>query len=201
VIAFRRADYDTPLRTEPASRPGRFHRGTESQPTQYLCLHPLGPLAELMRGSDLRRPEQVRAVAARTWALEIDLTGLPEIGFANAVRFGAVAADLVADDYEPCWRLADLLRSDHSGAIVPSAALPGTSNVVLFGAHVAAPYLVTRIGTVDVPASITAHGGRPIASLLGRVCFHGSANPALRAWEAGERYSFAEPDWSLAAAG
>ena len=71
MIAFRYADYDTPLRTEPASRPGRFHRGTESLPTQYLCLHPLGPLAELMRGSDLRRPEQVRAVAARTWALEI----------------------------------------------------------------------------------------------------------------------------------
>ena len=28
---------------------GRFHRMTEDIPTQYLCLHPLGPWAEFLR--------------------------------------------------------------------------------------------------------------------------------------------------------
>jgi len=200
TVVYRHADFDTPLRVVAASRPGRYHRGTEREPTQYLCLHPLGPLAELMRGNDLRRVEQIRAVAARTWALEVDVAGLLEIGFASARRHGVDPADLVADDCEGCRRLADRLRGDRAGLVVPSAALPGTDNLVLFGPRVGGPYDAGPLGSVDVPASITAHGGRPIASLLERVCFHGEPHPALAAFRNRERFVFAEPDWSLAAA-
>ena len=59
MICYRNADYLTPLRASQAQRrPGRFHRGTEDEPTQYLCLHPLGPHAEAMRRFGTRTSER-----------------------------------------------------------------------------------------------------------------------------------------------
>ena len=53
MICYRFASFATPLRTVPASQPARFNRGDEGDPTQYLSMHPLGPLAELMRNAEL----------------------------------------------------------------------------------------------------------------------------------------------------
>jgi hypothetical protein len=197
MVCYRHASYATPLRTVPASQEGRFNRRGD-EPTQYLSEHPLGPLAELMRHADLRSSEQVRMVRTRTWALEVPVDELPEVTFENAGRFDVSAADLVDDDHTACRRLASRLRARLPGVIVPSACLPGTRNIVLFGARVAAPYLTAPLGTVDIPASITAQDGRPLAALLERVCFVGRPHAALRAWQAGSRFRFEEPDWSLA---
>ncbi len=197
MICYRFASFATPLRAIPAGRPGRFNRGDEDDPTQYLSLHPLGPLAELMRNADLRTPEQVRAVRARTWALEVPVDDLTEIGFDTAHEFGIDARDLVADDRSACQELAERLRSQLPGVVVPSAALPGTRNVVLFGSRVAAPYLTTPFSAIDIPASITAHDARPPVSLLDIVRFVGEAHPALASWERAVAFSFVEPDWSL----
>ncbi len=201
VIVYRHASFGTPLRTEPARQPGRYHDEDQAVPTQYLCLHPLGPLAELMRGNSLRRPEQIRQVRARTWALRLTGENLPEITFDTAHEHGLTPGDLVADDQTACRRLAaDLRRAGTPGVVVPSAALPGTQSVVLFGPRVGSPYLLEPLGEVDVPASITAHDGRPVASLIELVRFHGDAHAGLEAWQRGEPFAFDEPDWSLGAA-
>ncbi len=198
MIVYRHAGYGTPLRTEPARRPGRYHSGNEPSPTQYLCLHPLGPFAEFLRGHSLRLPEQVRQVRERTWALRLEQQGLAEIGFANAREFGLEPAELVADDPAACrQRAAELRSAGVPGIIVPSAALPGTRNLVLFGARVGSPYLLEPLGAVDIPASITADAGRPPISLLDLVRFHGNPHPALDAWEGGVEFPFTEPDWGL----
>jgi hypothetical protein len=202
VIVYRQATFGTPLRTEPARRPGRYHDEDQAAPTQYLCQHPLGPLAELMRGNALRRPEQIRQVRARTWALCLSgAEALLAIGFGTAHEHGLEPGDLVADDQTRCRRLAaDLRRAGSPGVVVPSAALPGTRSVVLFGPRVGSPYLLEPLGEVDVPASITAHDGRPVASLIGLVRFQGEAHAELTAWRRGEEFAFAEPDWGLGAA-
>jgi RES domain-containing protein len=197
VVCYRFAAYATPLRTVPAWQPARFSRGDEDEPTQYLALHPLGPLAELMRNAELRSPEQVRVISTRTWALDVPVDDLPEITFATAERFGITAEQLVADDYGPCQELAMTLRAQVEGVIVPSAALPGTRNVVLFGPRVAAPYLTDPVSTLDVPASITADGARPPASLMSVVRFAGDAHAALSAWRNGIDFRFVEPNWVL----
>ena len=80
---------------------------------------------------------------------------------------------------------------------MPSAALPGTDNVVLFGERAAAPYLVDPLGAVDVPASPTAEAGRPPLGVLERVRRRGAPHAALEAWRAGEPFRFAEPSWAL----
>jgi hypothetical protein len=200
-IVYRHATFGTPLRTEPARQPGRYHDEDQASPTQYLCLHPLGPLAELMRGNSLRRPEQIRHVRARTWALRLAVTGLVELTFANAHEHGIDPADLVSDDQAACRRLAAVLRrAGAPGLVAPSAALPGTQSVVLFGPRVGSPYLLEPLGEVDVPAGITAHDGRPIASLIERVRFAGEPHAELDAWRRDEPFGFREPDWSLGAA-
>jgi hypothetical protein len=196
VISYRFAAYATPLRTVPASQPGRFNRGDEAQPTQYACLHPLGPLAELMRSADLRSPAHVRAVQMRTWALEVPVRELPEITFDTAEFFGISAEELVGDDRSACQQLAVRLRAEIPGAIVPSAALPGTRNVIIFGPRVAAPYLGEPVSSLDIPASITADGGRPLLSLLSIVRFVGDPHAALEARRQGKSFQFAEPNWS-----
>ncbi len=196
TVAYRLASWRRPLRTEPSRVAGRFHRMTEESPTQYLCLHPLGPWAEFVRGSGLDTPEQLAMVRHRTWALRVDLTGLPRIGFAEAARHGLRPGDLVSDDLRACHRLADRLRAGGlAGAIVPSAALPGTENVVLFGERAAAPYLVDPLSPVDVPASLTADGGRPPLGVLERVRRRGTPHAGLEAWRAGEPLPVVEPSW------
>lgn len=198
MIAYRLANYGNPLRTEAARRPARYHTGTEASPTQYLCLHPLGPFAEFVRSNSLERPEQVRHIHERTWTLRVSIESLPEITFGGASRRGLEAADLVSDDYSACQRIATALRvAGVPGLIVPSAALPGTRNIVLFGPRVGAPYLLDPVSAIDVPAGITAHRGRPPASLLERVCFVGQRHAALDAWAKGGEFTFEEPDWSL----
>jgi hypothetical protein len=200
VIAYRHADYGTPLRVVPAIQGARYHRGTEAEPTQYLCEHPLGPFAELMRNHDLRTDAQVLSLRVRTWALKVDIEDLPQITFENAGDFGIGAADLVADNPEPCRALAERLRPDVAGVVVPSGALPGTRNVVLFGPRVAEPYLVEPISPIDVPAGITAHGARPVRTLIGIVRYHRDRHRALEAWRRGDSFFFEEPDWELARA-
>jgi len=197
VAAYRLASWRRPLRTEPSRIAGRFHRMTEASPTQYLCLHPLGPWAEFLRASELRTAEQLALVRHRTWALRIDLSGLLRIGFEEAGAHGLRPGDVVSDDLRACHRLADRLRADGAeGAIVPSAALPGTDNVVLFGERAAAPYLVEPLSGIDVPASLTADGGRPPLGVLDRVRRRGAPHAALEAWRAGDPYRFAEPSWA-----
>jgi hypothetical protein len=151
-----------------------------------------------MRNSDLRTPELLRAVRIRTWALEVDIDELDEITFDTAENYGIGAAELVSDDRDACQRLAEeLRRGGVVGAIVPSAALPGTRNTVLFGARVAAPYLTRRVSSIDIPASITAEDGRPPTSLIDRVRFIGERHAGLAAWQNSAVFDFGEPDWAL----
>ncbi len=199
MVAYRLASYGNPLRTEPARGPGRYHDGSEDTPTQYMCLHPLGPFAELTRQHSLRTAKQIAHIRQRTWALRVQVEELTEITFDNASNFGLEARDLVADDPSRCQELARSVRSHQAGIIVPSAALPGTSNAVLFGARVGSPYLLEPLGQVDVPASITAEGGGPPLSLLSIVRFTGTPHAALTSWLSGDDFTFEEPSWQQSA--
>ena len=181
MICYRQADYLTPVRASQAQRrPGRFHRGTEDEPTQYLCLHPLGPHAEAMRRFGTRTHEAARRLDIRTWALKLPDDGLIDLEFDER---------WVADDWSACQELGDMLReSGTRGVIVPSAALPGTKNVVLFGPFSASPYDVP-IRAAELPASITGEHGSALATLVERVRFRGQRHP-------GRDYVFREPSWA-----
>ena len=198
MVCYRFAAYATPLRTVPAWQPARFSRGDEDEPTQYLALHPLGPLAELMRNAELRSPEQVARSAPARGRWRFRSTTSRRSRSRPPSVFGITAEQLVGDDYGPCQAARGALRTKMEGAIVPSAALPGTRNVVLFGPRVAAPYLTQPVSTLDVPASITADGARPPTSLmLARPLPRATRTPRSAAWRNGIDFRFAEPNWVL----
>ena len=196
-IVYRAADFGTPLRVEASRRAGRFHRAFET-PTQYACFHPLGPWAEVIRGQELDAAD-ARELRMRTWALRVDVEGFVEIGFPEARDFGIDPDALVADDYGACQELADRQRATGvRGMIVPSAALPGTRNLVLFGERVAAGYLDTPIdASLDVPSSMTADRGAAPMSLHPLIRRRGVGHPELEAWQAGRTFEFHEPDWAF----
>jgi RES domain-containing protein len=180
VVAYRLAGWDTPLWASPNRRAGRFHAEGDP-PTQYWSLHPMTPWAELLRYDDRRTPEEADDVRARLWVGRLELDGVRRIGFADASRVQLVDADLVDDDWSACQALARRLRSRRRGPVglrVPSAALPGTENVVLFGERVAAPYQVDPVDRrLDVPVAHAAESARPLAELLPFVRWRGEPHP------------------------
>lgn len=194
-VAYRLAGHRVPLRNLPSAAPGRFHRPTDDEPTHYACLHPLGPWAEFMRANGIDTPERAALIAHRVWVLRADLEPLTRITFETAELFGITPAHLVSADQRHCRDLADRMRAEGArGLIVPSAALPGTENLVLFGRRAAAPYLTDPVDIIDVPASIVADRARPDASLVNVTRHRGVRTHAeLSAYKRGEDFVFSEP--------
>lgn len=191
-VGFRISDWDTPLRANPNRTAGRFNEAG-SQATQYLGLHPLTPWAEYLRFNDLRDPEELAERRLRIWAIRVDLTDAAEIGYGNAARFGLEPGDLVDDDHGACRRFADRLRNDASAPhtlIVPSAALPGTRNVVILGERVSIPYSWEPLEVIDLPACVIAERSHPPDEIISLTRFVGDPHPDFDAWGEGRHYQF-----------
>ena len=186
IVAYRHAAYDTPWLVNPSRRAGRFHRALDAV-TQYLALHPLGPSAEVVThafGRDVA-PEDVAALRLDLWAVLVDDADVLRVGFADAADHGIVPDALVGDDYAATQAWADGLRSAGvPGVVVPSAALPGTENLVLFGPRVAHPYLLDPQGAVEVPTGHLADAARAPAEVLGVARWPGEPHAALVQWRA-----------------
>lgn len=193
ITAYRAAGYHHPLRTEASRDDGRFHRaaavGSHEPPTQYLSLHPLGPIAEWLRWNKPPR-EALQVLATATWALLVPDIGFLQITFENAHEYGISASELVADDSTACQALADELREGRCpGVIVPSAALPGANNLVVFDVRVPVGYLIEPIDPeLDVPVGLTAHPSGASDRIYDLVRYRGSVHAAAEAFEAGHEF-------------
>lgn len=194
-VGFRIANWDTPLRPNPHRSPGRYNRAG-SPPTQYVSLHPLTPWAEYLRSNDLRLPEQGAELQLNLWALRVDLSEAVAVGFENCFAdFGIEPEGLVGDDHGECQALADRLRADSSmpkALVVPSAALPGTRNLVILEARQAIPFQWTPIDSGDIPACVLTKASRPPDGLLQKVRFAGDPHAEMEAWRDGRRHEFAD---------
>jgi RES domain-containing protein len=188
LVTFRWADYDTPLWVNPNRGAGRWNR-PGSAPTQYWALHPLGPWAEYARANEIREPDELERIASRTWAAAFDIEEniIANVDFDGAAGWGISPEDLVSDDHTQCQDLSDRLRANYVAIVAPSAALPGTANLVVYGPHVAAPYGVTPVDRdLDVEVGITAEHARPPISVLPYVRYKGDEHTGLEAWKAGD---------------
>lgn len=196
LVSFRLANYETPLWAVANFAAGRFNHADAGH-TQYLSLHPLTPWAELLRNEDRRTRERAILMRYPIWAIRAGLSEPPlELGFDQAAEHGVRPGDLVSDDHTACRRLADRLRAAGVTAFTaPSAALPGTANLVVLEPRVIASWSVEPLDAVDWPGSIVAQDGRCPEGLWGLVRYRGDRrpHPALQAWRRGERFSFREP--------
>lgn len=187
LVAYRGADYDTPLWVNPNSSDGRYHRAGQEM-TQYWCLHPLGPWAELLRAHGVYDPADFQYLQHRVWAARLDLgdEAVAHITFENAGDFGIAPDALVDEDLTRCQDLGEGLREEWVALRVPSAALPGTENLVVFGPRAATAYSSQPIDVDrDVPVGISADRGTPPEDLAGLVRHRGDAHVGLGAWKLG----------------
>lgn len=191
--AFRHAAYDSPWWAFPSSREGRFHRAGQDT-VQYLSLHPLGPAAEMLRhhvGPD-GDPDDV---ILNLWTAVVDLDDVRRIDFDDCQTYGRTADELVGDDYSATQELADTVRAAGATAmIVPSAALPGTHNLILFGVRLLHPLLWEPLMPEEVPTGHLTDGARAAAEVTDWVRWRGAPHAALEQWKTTGTYDlFSDP--------
>jgi RES domain len=201
VVAFRLANYETPLWSVENFAAGRYN-AAGSGFTQYLSLHPLTPWAELLRNEDRRTRDRSVLMRYPLWAIRAQIEHEPfELTFGNAADYGLNPSDLVGDDHGPCRALAEAFRSVGPQAFTaPSAALPGTTNLIILEPRVLVSWNQVPIDDIDWPGSMTSQDGRCPEGLWELVHYRaaGIEHPALNAWEQGDTYVFEEPEVSAA---
>lgn len=158
------------------------------------------PWAELLRAEDRRTRERALLLRYPIWAIRVELEEEPlELTFGSAARHGLRPEDLVADDHGACQDFADDQRDadDEPRAFTaPSAALPGTTNLVILDPAVVSAYSAEPVGPEDLPTAMVAQDGRCPEGLWSLVHYRGSGaqHPALAAWRAGSGpFRFREP--------
>jgi hypothetical protein len=198
VTAYRSAAYRTPVRDTPSTREGRFHNGT-SPPTQYFCLHPLGPSSEEIRwDAGLTRAEELRDLKFRIWTVRVVVPDdILTLDYDNCDAHADVSPEeLVGEDYGPTQASADRLRGRHVEAFIcPSAAFPGTQSLVILAERVAISYLDTPVDVWEVSASMATSRGAPPTSLFPLVRRKGEPHAELDAFLRGNPFKFQEPSW------
>lgn len=184
---FRHASYDSPWWAFPSARAGRFHRA-RSDTVQYLSLHPLGPAAEMLR-HNLGPTGNLDDVVLNLWTAVVDVGDPIQIDFDDCVTYGLTADELIGDDYTPTQALANTVRNSGAAAmVVPSAALPGTHNLILFGVRILNPFLGDPLTPEEIPTGHPTDGARPPAEVAPHVRWIGARHTAAEQWKATGSY-------------
>lgn len=186
-VAFRYSNYDTPFWVRPNSEPGRWHR-TGDGPTQYLSTTVEGAWSELIRAEGLRTNAEVSLVRMPMWVAEIQIQQLADYRTFEAAREAGFPPDaLVDDDYSRCQEEGGRLRSEgFQGVLAPSAALPGTVNLTIFGPRIASNWDREPLLASSVPAIRIAVGAPP-EGIVDRVRHKGEQHAGLKQHKAAHR--------------
>lgn len=199
LVTFRLANYETPVWAVENFSAGRYN-AAGSGFTQYLSLHPLTPWAELLRNEDRRTRDRAILMRYPLWAIRAQIEDDPfHLTFENVADFGLDPADLVDDDYGPCRALAEAFRSAGPTAFTaPSAALPGTTNLIVLEPRVLESWNQVSLDDIDWPGSMTSQEGRCPEGLWDQVLFRsaGTKHSGLEAWERGDTFEYGEPEVS-----
>lgn len=201
LVCYRAAAYRTPIRSRPhgPNSGGRFH-DPGGPATQYFCLHPQGPWAEIVRNQRWTTLDGALEARVPVWAVRLVLSEEPLlIDFDNAAAGTLPHAispeELVDDDPGACRALARAHRSDPVAPKVlrvPNAALPGTENIVVLAGCRGIEYLAIPRRTSQVPYASTAIDGHLAPGLLPLIRQRGEPHLALDAWQHGDAFSLPE---------
>jgi len=183
TIAHRYSSYDTPFWARENTHPGRWHtRG--AGPTQYLSQSADGAWAELIRNEELRTEDEVAMVSVQMWAVAVNQAMIVDYSiFERAEVAGFDPEALVHEDYTRCQQEGARLRGlGYSGILAPSAALPGATNLTLFGARMASTWNRPPLLASSLAATVITKGAPP-PGLLARVRQIGTSHAGLVAYK------------------
>ena len=106
----------------------------------------------------------------------------------TTARYGLTPDQLVGEDYTPTRALADVVTSSGATAmIVPSAALPGTHNLILFGVRVLNPFSA-HPHAEEIPTGHLTDGARAPAEAAPYVRWFGTPHKAAEQWKTTGNY-------------
>ena len=187
LTVFRHASYDSPWWAFPSARSGRFHRA-RTDTVQYLSLHPLGPAAEMLR-HNVGPTGDPDDVVLNLWTAVLDIDDVVPVDFDDCAGYGLTADELVGDDYGPTQALADAVRHGGAAAMkVPSAALPGTHNLILFGVRLLNPFLRQPLSPEEIPTGHLTDAARAPAEVAAHVRWFGTPHTAVQQWKSTGTY-------------
>lgn len=181
-VAFRYADYDTPLWVRPNTEHGRWHLA-RTEPTQYLCSSPDGCWADLIRHENLRTEMDVALVRMPLWVVKINEERIADYStFEKAEAAGFPPDALVDEDWGRCQAEGERLRRrGFRGVQCPAAALPGDVALTLFGGRRAVGWEEEPCLASAIPAKIVTVGAPP-TGVVERVRFRGDEHSAYAAY-------------------
>ena len=187
AVAFRYSNYDTPFWVRSNTDPGRWHRVGDG-PTQYLSATVEGAWAELIRVEGLRSEAEVALLRMPMWAADLDVQRIADYGtFEKAGEAGFAPDALIDEDYSRCQEEGGRLRGmGYQGVLAPSAALPGSVNLTLFGSRIASRWGIPSALASSIPATEIAVGSPP-EGIVDRVRQKGEPDPVLEAYLAAPR--------------
>jgi len=170
----------------PSQESGRWHREREGY-AQYLSLSPLGAWAELIRYYSIRDVDLAREQRRNLWLVLVREERVADL--ATFKKWDACGLDprVAVADHGPCQDLAgELVDAEYRGILTPSAALPDTVNLTLFGER----YEQVLTGNLDVwpnpdpsvflPCERAAAESGPPVELITKTCFRGGPHPGYR---------------------
>jgi len=137
-----------------------------------MSLDSEAPFAEMLRHENLRSERQAATFRTTLWQLRVSEGIVVDYStFEKAERAGFPAAALIDDDFERCQLEAQRLASLGAGGVLsPSAALPGSINLTLFGPRVPIEWSADVTVSSAIPAQALATGHPPVG-LVDRVRF------------------------------
>jgi hypothetical protein len=155
---------------------------------QYFCLDPDAPFAEALRHEDLRTEQEATTYRTTLWQARIDEAAVVDYStFQKAESAGFPPEALVDDDYERCQAEADwLIRHGVAAVLSPSAALPDSMNVTVFGPRVEVSWNTERRLTSQMPVQ-RLQTSAPPAGLTSRVRYFGEVHVGLEAYLSARR--------------
>lgn len=162
TIAWRYSNYDTPFWARANTRDGRWNASREAS-VQYLAMEPNGAWAELIRAENLRSEAEAATVRMPLWVAAVNEVLVDYSTFEKAEAAGFPPEALVDDDWTKCQDEGRRLR-DHGygGVVTPSAALPGATNIVIFGPRILWEWRRPRVLAATIPAAVAAIGAPPV---------------------------------------
>jgi RES domain-containing protein len=175
----------------PSQRSGRWHREGEGY-AQYLALQPAGAWAELIRYERIRARARAQEYVRRLWLVLIDESDIAELStFASYAECG-LDPGIAVGEHGTSQTFADELRAaSYRGVLSPSAALPGATNLTLFGERYE-KVLLTQLEDWSNPDPTTRLGcqlvaeSAPPVELITRTCFVGFEHEAYKDYLRGQ---------------
>ncbi|MEW6582583.1 MAG: RES domain-containing protein, partial [Actinomycetota bacterium] len=159
AYAFRYSNYDTPFWARENTNEGRWHKAGDG-PTQYLTLHPEGAWAELAREEMLHTDAEMALVRTTLWVARVTQGGIVDYSSEEKAAKGGFPFDaLTNDDQDLCRHHGSSLRErGFTGVLAPSAALPGATNLTLFGPRLLSGWGEEPKLAACLPACVVAVG-------------------------------------------